>query len=305
MCVIPGSPSDELAHRHIEALTEALAQHESPQHLLERGHAHKQVGHLNAAVDDLTRVITHPEADTGQRGRAHYFLGVCHRRIGNLDAALASADMAVELDPGNASVIGHRGYIRSMLGRHELALLDYAEALRLAPHLGVTYAFRGNGWFWQGRYELALADYDTLVDNHHDDLLFKVFHDRAAARLMIHDTRGAIADLDRAEQLRPTDPWYPLDSRPLALRAFAHLVEGDLRKCADDLHHSLHLGTNPIGSVTEALLGARTGGQDSLRRLTGVAVCHHADGPIGGVRMVADLIDDPTSFLPQLSPLIG
>ena len=305
MCVIPGSQSDEQTHRHIEELTQSLLDGESPQLLLERGHAHKQVGHLNAAVEDLTRVIAHPAADTGQRGRAHYFLGVCHRRTGNLEAALASADMAVELDPGNASVIGHRGYVRSMLGWHELALADYAEALRLAPHLGVTYAFRGNGWFWQGNYEFALADYGTLIDNHHDDLLFKVFHDRAAARLMVHDIAGAIADLDRAEELRPSDPWYPLDSRPLALRAFAHLVDGDLEKCAGDLHGSQHLGTNPIGSITEALLGARLGHQESLRKLTDVAVCKHVDGPIGGLQMVADLIDNPTSYLPQLSPLIG
>lgn len=305
MCVIPGSQSDERAHRRIEDITQALLAGETPRLLFERGHAHKQVGHLNAALDDLTRVITHPEADTGLRGRAHYFLGVCHRRTGNLSAAMASADMAVELDPGNASVIGHRGYIRSMLGWHELALADYAEALRLAPHLGVTYAFRGNGWFWQGEYELALADYGSLISEHRDDLLFKVFHDRAAARLMMHDVRGAIDDLDRAEELRPTDPWYPMDSRPLALRAFAHLVDGDLKKCAGDLHESRHLGTNPIGSVTEALLGARLGDQDSLRKLTALAVREHANGPIGGVQMIAELIDDPTSFLPQLSPLIG
>ncbi len=305
MCVIPGSQSDERAHRHIEELTHSLLTDESPHLLLERGHAHKQVGHLNAAIEDLTRVIAHPEADRSEQGRAHYFLGVCFRRTGNLDAALASADMAVGLDRGNASVIGHRGYIRSMLGWHELALADYAEALRLAPHLGVTYAFRGNGWFWQREYEFALADYGTLIDNHRDDLLFKVFHDRAAARLMIHDTSGAIADLNHAEELRPSDPWYPLDSRPLALRAFAHLVDGDLEECAEDLHESLHLGCNPIGSVTEALLGARLGRKDSLRTLTALAVRDHVAGPIGGVQMVADLIDDPTSFLPQLSPLIG
>lgn len=49
MCIIPGSQSDELAHRHIEELTEALLINETPQLLFERGHANKQVGHLNAA----------------------------------------------------------------------------------------------------------------------------------------------------------------------------------------------------------------------------------------------------------------
>lgn len=305
MCIIPGSQSDELAHRHIEELTEALLINETPQLLFERGHANKQVGHLNAALEDLTRVVRHPQADADLRARAHYFLGVCHRRKGNLDAALVSADIAVELDRGNASVLGHRGYIRSMLGLHESALADYAEALRLAPHLGVTYAFRGNGWFWQGEYALAMADYDRLISEHGDDLLFKIFHDRAAARLMMRDVRGAIDDLDRAEAMRPSDPWYPMDSRPLALRALAHLVAGDLAKCADDLHESEHLGTNVIAVVTKALLDARAGRQGSLRELTAVAVCWHVDGPIGGVQMVAGLIDDPTAFLPRLSPLIG
>lgn len=305
MCVIPGSESDESAHRHIAEITHELAHGVTPQLLFERGHAHKQVGHLRAAVEDLTKVVAHPNADSVVRARAHYFLGVCQRRLGNLPAALASADIAVELDATNASVIGHRGYIRSMLGRHAEALVDYDEALRIAPHLGVTYAFRGNGWFWQGRYELAIVDYDSLIDEHHDDLLFKVFHDRAAARLMVGDVPGAIDDLDRAEAMRPSDPWYPLDSRPLALRAFAHLLDGDLEQCAADLHHSQHLGRNPISSVTGALLDGRQGRSGQLRQLTAAAVRDHAAGPIGGVRMVADLIDDPLTFLPLLSPLIG
>ncbi len=305
MCVIPGSERDESTHRQIHQLTHALDREVTPQLLFERGHADKQVGHLRAAIDDLNRVVDHPDTSPELFGRAHYFLGVCHRRAGNLRAALASADIAVCAEPDNGSVLGHRGYIRSMLGMHTEALADYETALSVAPHLGVTYAFRGNGWFWQGRYDLAIADYDSLIDEHADDLLFKVFHDRAAARVMVGDVDGAIDDLDRAEHLRPDDPWYPLDSRPLALRAFAHLLNGDLARCAGDLWASQQLGTNPIAAVTDALLGVRRGNSHALHQLAGAAVRHHDDGPMGGVQMVAELIDDPTAFLPLLSPLIG
>jgi tetratricopeptide (TPR) repeat protein len=305
MCLIPGSEADEAAHRHIDELTDELAHHITPQLLFERGHAHKQLAHLPAAVEDLTRVVRHPQTDAQLRGRAYFFLGVCLRRLGQLEAALHAADHAVELDPSNASVIGHRGYIRSMLGKHTDALEDYAEALRLSPRLGVTYAFRGNGWFWQGEYELALADYDQMIDDNYEDLRFKVFHDRAAARLMVRDLDGALADVDRAEALRPSDPWYPRDARPLALRAFTHLIRGDLDRCATDLHESEHLGQTAIGAITSALLDARGGDFGALRVLTTAAVREHADGPMGGVAMVASLIDDPIPFLPHLSPLIG
>jgi hypothetical protein len=122
---------------------------------------------------------------------------------------------------------------------------------------------------------------------------------------MLGDIPGAIDDLDRAEMMRPNDPWYPLDSRPLALRAFARLLDGDLERCAMDLHHSQHLGENPISLVTGALLDARHGRCESLRHLTDAAIRDHVDGPICGVQMVAELIDDPRRFLPQLTPLIG
>jgi lipoprotein NlpI len=107
------------AHRCIEEVTYALSSHGvTPQLLFERGHAHKQVGHLAAAIDDLSRVITHPLADANLRGRAHHLLAVCHRRTGNLAAALASANVAVELDPSNASLMAHRDEVRSMFGLH-------------------------------------------------------------------------------------------------------------------------------------------------------------------------------------------
>jgi tetratricopeptide (TPR) repeat protein len=305
MCVIPGSEADELAHRHIDELTAALLNSDDPELLFQRGHANKQVGHLNAALEDLTRVVRHPEADFGLRGRAHYFLGVCYRRTGDLAAAITSADLAVEHEPGNASVVGHRGYIRSMLGLHDDAMVDYDLALTLSPHLGITYAFRGNGWFWQAEYQRAVDDYDRLIEEHYDDLLFKIFHDRAAARLMLGDIAGAIDDLDRAEVLRPTDPWYPLDSRSLGLSAFAHLVAGDLTSCAVDLEASELLGTSPVAAVTRALLGARTGDCGALHDLTAVAVRHCAEGPLEGLQLVAELIDDPIAFLPRLQPLIG
>jgi tetratricopeptide (TPR) repeat protein len=305
MCLIPGSEADELAHRRIEALTDEILLSDDPGLLYRRGHANKQVGHLNAALEDLTRVIKHPEADFDLLGRAHYFLGVCHRRKGNLVAALQSADLAVEHDPHNASVVSHRGYIRSILDMHDLALADYDEALRLAPDLGVTYAFRGNGWFWQGEYQLALDDYDTLIDEYGDDLSFKAFHDRAAARLMLGNYLGALDDLDQAELRRPNDPWYPLDSRPLGLRAFASLVSGDIERCAIDVAASEQLGTNPVTAVTKALLGAQTGDRSGLLELAASIMQQHIDGPVSGLQVIAGLIDDPTAFLPQLQPLIG
>ncbi len=305
MCIIPGSEADSLAHQRIDELTHWVAHDDSPQLLFERGHANKQVGHLAAAVDDFSRVVRDQRSDTALAGRAYYFLGVCHRRRGEVDAAMTAADMAVVLDPGNASVVGHRGYIRSMMGRHTEASADYAEALRLAPHLGVTYAFRGNGWFWQSRYQDAVDDYTQLIDEHGDDLLFKVFHDRAAARLMLGDLTGAIADLDRAEQLRPSDPWYPRDSRPLGLRAFAHLVSGDLGRCAIDLHKSAHLGINDVATITHALLEARLGRCDELRHLLEAALREFAEGPVVAAQLIAQLVDDPISFLPRLTPLIG
>lgn len=306
MCVIPGSERDAEAHRRIDDLTEAMrVEGPHPRWLFLRGHAHKQVGHLTAALDDLARVALDPATDPVTLGRAHHYLGVCHRRLGNLDAALAAADRAVEAEPDNGSVIGHRGYIRSMLGEHTAALEDYAEALRLAPHLGVTYAFRANGWFWQGEYAMALEDFDHLIDEYHDELLFKAFHDRAATKVMLGDLDGALTDLETAERLRPDDPWYPRDPRPLALRGWVHLERGELDAADADLHESSHLGPAAVGIVAWALLEARRGRYADLAELGTVLLGAHDGGAAAGATTFVTLLEDPGALLPMLQPLIG
>ncbi len=302
MCIIPGSEKDAQAHREIDALTAAMATHGSTaEALYRRGVAHKQLGHLPAAIDDLTVVTRRRQVDRATFGRANHFLAVCLRRTGAPVEALDAAEQALECNPSTPSTWVHRGYLRSILGEHESALDDYERSLELDPTHGLTYIYRGNGWFWQQDYTRALADYDTVIDRFGSQLSFFSFHNRGAVRLMAGDLDGALADLDEAEARRPTDLFRPRSPKPLALRGFARLLRGDLDGADDDLHRSSHLGDDAVGITAWALLEAARGRRSELIELG--RAFREADPD--GDRIFATAVARPLSLLPRLQPLVA
>ncbi len=306
MCVIPGSEHDLAEHRRIDELTLSLnGDSASPALRFERGHAHKQLGHLDAALSDLTQVARTPGVDRHLLGRTQHFRAICLRRLGVFDEALQAADDAVSLDPRSPSTWAHRGYVQSAAGCQSAALADYDRSLSLAPHAATTYLFRGNGWAWQRKFVFALEDYDHAIDRFGSDLAFSVFHNRGVARLLSGDRIGARSDFDRAERMRPADLFHPLDPRPLACRGLLNLVEGNLDAADRDLHESSHLGYADAGVVAWALLEAKRGNTAEVTALGRVFAMEHPDGPEVGLLAFAGLVNNPLGFLPELQPIIG
>jgi tetratricopeptide (TPR) repeat protein len=64
---------------------------------------------------------------------AHANLSVAQRRLGQLDAALGSADRALELRPDRPEALTARGLALAALGRFEAALESHEQALSLRP----------------------------------------------------------------------------------------------------------------------------------------------------------------------------
>lgn len=303
MCIVPGSEKDTAAHREIDALTEKMAIHgRSTAALYRRGVAHKQLGHLHAAIEDLSQVSSHVGTDRQLYGRANHFLAVCLRRTGEAVPALDAAERALDCNSATPSTWVHRGYLRSLLGDHDGALGDYDRSLELDPDHGLTFIYRGTGWFWQQDYRAALADYDTVIDRFGPQLSYYSFHNRAAVRLMLGDLDGARADLDVAEARRPSDPFRPLSPKPLALRGLTRLLGGDLDGADDDLHRSSHLGDDAVGVVAWALLEAARGRNDDLVDV-GRALGAGEGGE--GARLFATAVANPVALLPRLQALIA
>lgn len=306
MCVIPGSEHDLAAHRDIDVLTVLLNEGTaSPALRFARGHAHKQLGHLDAALDDLTQVAQTPGVDRGLLGRTQHFRSICLRRLGLLDEALVAADDAVSLDPGSPSTWAHRGYVKSVAGHQATALNDYDRSFAISPDATLTYLFRGNGWAWQREYAKAIADYNHAIDHFDGNLAFSVFHNRGVARLLLGVRVGARVDFDAAELLRPTDPFHPLDPRTLACRGLLNVVEGNLDAASEDLHLSSHLGVASVGVVAWALLEAKRGRTTEVKALGRAFATNHHGGFAAGLQAFTGLVHDPIGFLPEFQPIIA
>ncbi len=306
MCVVPGSEHDLAEHRRIDALTRDIRElGPTPTLCFARGHAHKQLGHLDAALDDLTVVYRSNGIDRHMLARTQHFRSICLRRLGVLDEALLAADDAVQLDPASPSTWGHRGYVQSLAGRQHAALDDYERSLAIDSKSAQTFLFRGNGWVWHGDYTNALKDYDHAISGFGDRLAFSVFHNRGVARLLNGDWIGARTDFDLAERMRPTDAFHPLDPRTLACRGLLNVMEGNLEAADRDLHGSSHLGFASVGVVAWALLEAKRGNPAELTGLGQAFATDHLGGVDAGIREFATLVSDPIGFLPQLQPIVG
>jgi Tfp pilus assembly protein PilF len=94
---------------------------------------------------------------------ALYLLAVVQSRLGKDDAALASYDCALALQPGHAMAHFNRGNILHKLERHEEAIASYDRAIVLRPDFAMAYSNRGNVLQSLKRYEEAVASYDRAV----------------------------------------------------------------------------------------------------------------------------------------------
>ena len=126
-----------------------------------------------------------------------------HHEAGDLQKAIASYDLALELDPGNTEVYVRRAEAYFSVGDPDSALADYTEAIRLDPHLAEAYKGRAGILVALSNFEAALADLDRAVQLDPTEPAFY------RARLHIHRAKrnlaGAESDWEKATKLEYPD----------------------------------------------------------------------------------------------------
>jgi tetratricopeptide (TPR) repeat protein len=93
-----------------------------------RGLAHAELGQYPAAIEDFTKALELRPSSAVQAYR-----GWTHLVVDAPKLALRDFELAVHLDPKNSDAFCGRGFARAVLGRHQEAVQDAAEALRLGP----------------------------------------------------------------------------------------------------------------------------------------------------------------------------
>ena len=121
--------------------------------------------------------------------------GTALLETGRFDAALASFDRAIALDPGNADALSNRGNALAALRRHDDALASFDRALELRPDDPMTLFNRGNTLIALQRPADAVAAYDRALAVRPDEAV--ILYNRANARAELHRLDLALADYDR------------------------------------------------------------------------------------------------------------
>lgn len=154
--------------------------------------------------------------------------------INEVRAFLKISDPLVE--PQTAQAWFDRGSFRHNVRRWELALKDYAEALKLDPTL--TLAAVNRGWIFHTLqdYATAEAEFNAVLKNDPDN--GSAYEGRAVCRRDLGRTDEALADFTEAIRREPDD------SHLYFRRAIAYRQKNALKPALDDLNRCIALDPN-------------------------------------------------------------
>jgi adenylate cyclase len=106
---------------------------------------------------------------------AHGHLGFVFSMMGEHDKAVVKAEQAVALNPNSAYAHMVLGHTLRFAGRHEEAIPEYKKAIRLNPMPPTNYLFGlGMAYFWTGQYEEAIKWCKKAVRQDPDSFLTRL-----------------------------------------------------------------------------------------------------------------------------------
>lgn len=168
-----------------------------------RGHCHNGLGKHWRAVRDLDQAVERcPESF-----QAYYFRGLAKEDMGRMEEALADYDEAIRLDPEITDPRMRRGVLHLKAGRMEEALADFSATV--GPGDGedggvLPLILRGKALGELGRHDEALADLDEAVRI--DPGRWSTYLARGFEKGLQRRYEEALADLDMAVGMEPGNP---------------------------------------------------------------------------------------------------
>lgn len=155
------------------------------------------MGQFDDALIDVERVLREQPRDPWARVvRARVMIAQ-----GKPEAALADADLALQLRPQLSTARHYRGMALVALARYGEAEREYRALLEADPgHAGVLVSL-GSMLRLRGRLADSLKALDQAIASKPDYYL--PYNERALTRHALKDLRGAAADMGRVCELRP------------------------------------------------------------------------------------------------------
>ena len=155
--------------------------------------------HMSAfghAIEDLTKAITVAPEDAS----LYALRGKAYLESGKMDHAILDYTKAIALGKDSHSGLYEaRGLVYSRIGDSDKAIADFTKSIELDSQRSTAYADRGLEYFLKSRHQDALQDFTNSISRGHD--LSVSYKYGGQCRHALGDTKGAIADLEKAGQL--------------------------------------------------------------------------------------------------------
>ncbi len=184
-------------------------------------------------VDNATRLLDEVGSDQRAVSMALGLRGMVRADMNELEAALADAERALELDPDCVRALAARGSVHLDRELYEQALESFDRAVALDPDFPWPLARRGETYRLLGRYEESLADLNRSFDLHESAWTVGT---RAQVHHAMEDYEKALADFGRAVEITPEWSWI------YAERARTYRFLGRDEEALADCERALELG---------------------------------------------------------------
>ena len=249
-CVRNVANHPEVAIPYCTSLVEsaALSQKNHALALILRGTAYRNMGNLDAAIQDFSAAIrVEPDIANAFNNR-----GITYDYKHEFARAIRDYDEAIRLRPDYPDAFNNRGLVFREEGEYKRALQDFDQAVRLKPGYAEAIANRASTYIDVGNYDRAIEEFTSAIKVEPD--YGGDFNDRAEAYLGKKEYQRALDDLNRAVTLSPRDPHF------LESRGIARFCVGSLKGAKDDLLLASKLApTEPSIAVWLYLVQARLG----------------------------------------------
>ena len=174
-----------------------------------------EAGRYIAAADYFEKAIRL----SPNNATAHFNLGTAYFYLRRYDAAIDALRRAAEIDPASAAIRNQLGAAYLERGNTKAAIITFRDALRLKPYNYLAMYNLGCAYVRTEEFGLAVEVLGRAA--HGDSKNAEIRLNLAYALRRIGRTRDAIAEMEAAVALRPTD-------------AELHLFLGDLYLAAKD-----------------------------------------------------------------------
>ena len=154
--------------------------------------------------------------------------------------AIADYDIAIDMDPREATTYYLRGFAKSQLKRYEKALEDYNQSINLQRDYADAYRDRGFAKFHMQLYEEALEDFDEAVDLDPNDA--RAFSGRGRTCYHLEFYEDALEDFDEAVDLDPNE------ADTYRYRGIVKAQFRQVEAALEDFDRAIHLNPNNVNA---------------------------------------------------------